>query len=167
MKAPADYQSPSIRPKGSCCRAITRGWRPNTRRGRLCRKLWCDVLSAGRDVVVDHATLNRWDVNYAMAAEAPHNVVKQDNRGVTRNIQPMVGFKSPRIGKFNFGPDRSSAHDPEKETRRRLPVRVLFQPCCVRGRQAASYSVTMLTLRRNCSKDFMPTCWPRASSASA
>ena len=117
--------------------------------------------------MVDHATLNRWDVNYAMAAEAPHNVVKQDNRGVTRNIQPMVGFKSPRIGKFNFGPDRSSAHDPEKETRRRLPVRVLFQPCCVRGRQAASYSVTMLTLRRNCSKDFMPTCWPSASSASA
>ncbi len=141
MKAPADYQSPSIRSNGSRRRAKTRGWRSNTRRS--------------------------WVVKYAMAAEAPHNVVEQDNRGVKRHIQPMVGFKSPRIGQFNFGLDRNSAHNPEKETRRRLPVRVLFQPCCVRGRRAASYSVTMRTLRRNCSKDSIPTCWPSASSASA
>jgi len=49
-----------------------------------------------------------------MAAEAPDNVVEQDNGSVKRHIQPMVGFKSPRIGKFNFGPDRNSAHDAEK-----------------------------------------------------
>lgn len=141
MKAPTDYQSPRIRSKSSFRRAKTRGWRPNTRRGLLCRKLWCDVLSAGREVVDDHVTSNCRVVKYAMAAEAPHNVVEQDNRSVKRHIQPMVGFKSPRIGKFNFGPDRNSAHDPEKETRRRLTIRVLFRPCCVRGRQALSDTV--------------------------
>ena len=69
----------------------------------------------------DHVTSNCRVVKYAMAAEAPHNVVEQDNRSVKRHIQPMVGFKSPRIGKFNFGPDRTAHTTRKKKLGEGLP----------------------------------------------